>query len=113
MHWPRAAVVPYATLVRFDAADDEAVEAARVIRSKSPTASAVTIAAIRSAERAGALEDALVTELRAAVRLAAFPDFAEGVRAQLVDKDRSPRWAAEADDIRSFLAPLERDLTFD
>lgn len=102
-----------AMLGRLDAGDDEAVEAARVIRSKSPTASAVTIAAIRSAHRAGSLEEALVTELRAAVRLAAFPDFAEGVRAQLIDKDRSPHWAARADDIPSFLAPLERELTFE
>jgi enoyl-CoA hydratase len=100
-------------LRRLDAGDDEAHEAGRVIRSKSPTASAVTIAALRSAVGAASLEDALVTELRTAVRLAEFPDFAEGVRAQLVDKDRSPRWAAQADDIPGFLAPLARDLTFD
>jgi Enoyl-CoA hydratase/carnithine racemase len=103
-----------AMLARFDAGGDDDREAAAVIRSKSPTASAVTIAAIRSAARVASLEDALVTELRAAVRLAAFPDFAEGVRAQLVDKDRSPRWApaVPAGDIPGFLAPLAHDLTF-
>ncbi len=103
-----------AMLDRLDAGDAESREAAAVMRSKSPTASAVTVAAIRSAARAASVEDALVTELRAAVRLAAFPDFAEGVRAQLVDRDRSPRWspAVPADDIPAFLAPLPRDLTF-
>lgn len=103
-----------AMLARLDAGGDDDREAAAVIRSKSPTASAVTIAAIRSAARVASLEDALVTELRAAVRLAAFPDFAEGVRAQLVDKDRSPRWApaVPGHDIPGFLAPLPRDLTF-
>lgn len=102
-----------AMLSRLESGDDDAVEAARVIRTKSPTASAVTIAALRSAARAKTLEDALVTELRAAVRLAEFPDFAEGVRAQLVDKDRTPHWAPPAVDIPRFLAPLERDLTFE
>ncbi len=102
-----------AMLARLDAGDDEAREAAAGIRSKSPTASAVTIAALRSAAAAPSLEDALVTELRAAVRLAEFPDFAEGVRAQLVDKDRTPHWAPAAADIHSFLAPLARDLTFE
>ena len=100
-------------LERLDAGAEPEQAAAEVIRSKSPTASAVTIAAIRAAASASSLEDALVTELRAATRLAAFPDFAEGVRAQLVDKDRSPRWSPETDDIPDFLAPLERDLTFD
>ena len=102
-----------AMLARLDAGGADERQAAEVIRSKSPTATAVTVAALRSAAGVDRLEDALVTELRAAVRLAAFPDFAEGARAQLVDKDRSPHWAARADDIPSFLAPLPRDLTFD
>lgn len=106
-------------LARLDAGDEEARDAAATIRTKSPTASAVTVAAIRSAARAGRLEDALVTELRAAVRLAAAPDFAEGVRAQLIDKDRRPRWSPasvdelRADELAPYLAPLDHDLGFD
>ena len=41
-------------------------------------------------------------EYRVAVRMVARPDFAEGVRAQVVDKDRSPKWQPdELADIRS------------
>jgi enoyl-CoA hydratase len=46
--------------------------------------------------RAGAdatLEECLAAELAAACRTAREPDFHEGVRAALVDKDRSPAWA--------------------
>ncbi|WP_406151568.1 enoyl-CoA hydratase/isomerase family protein [Streptomyces sp. NBC_01012] len=39
------------------------------------------------------LATCLTAELRAALHTAATADFVEGVRAALVDKDRSPRWA--------------------
>lgn len=50
-------------------------------------------------------------ELIAALRCAAHGDFAEGIRALLVDKDKSPRWSpatlaeADADFIERFLTP--------
>jgi enoyl-CoA hydratase len=42
--------------------------------------------------RGGTLREALQQELRSGTGLAARPDFTEGIRAQLVDKDRRPRW---------------------
>ena len=48
------------------------------------------------------LQGVMEQEYRLAVRMVARPDFAEGVRAQVVDKDRSPRWQpSELADISS------------
>jgi len=41
---------------------------------------------------AATLVEALAVELRLVQRVVRHPDFAEGVRAMVVDKDRSPRW---------------------
>jgi enoyl-CoA hydratase len=38
------------------------------------------------------LKEALITEFRLAARFVVSHDFREGVRAQLVEKDRNPRW---------------------
>jgi len=57
-----------------------------------PTALAVTLDAVREA-REGDLRDALIGEYRRVMWFAGHhPDLAEGIRAQLVDKDRSPKW---------------------
>ncbi|MFZ0531044.1 MAG: enoyl-CoA hydratase/isomerase family protein, partial [Propionicimonas sp.] len=52
----------------------------------------VTLEAVRRAAATVELADQLQRELGLAVRLATGPDFGEGVRAQLVDRDRNPRW---------------------
>ena len=58
----------------------------------APTGLAVTLDAVREA-REGDLRDALIGEYRRVMWFAGHhPDLAEGIRAQLVDKDRSPRW---------------------
>lgn len=51
----------------------------------------MTLEALRRA--AGrTVEEVLEQDLVVGSHLAVHPDFAEGVRAQLVDKDRQPRW---------------------
>lgn len=81
-----------AILERLDASPEpRAREAARTIRAKSPTALAVTLEALRRV-RGRSLREALAQELVVSVRLLEHGDFLEGVRAQLVDKDRRPRW---------------------
>ncbi|HEY5222707.1 MAG TPA: enoyl-CoA hydratase/isomerase family protein [Microbacteriaceae bacterium] len=69
-----------------------AADAADRIASKSPTALAVTLEALRRARRLESLEAALDQEYRVSLRAFAAHDFAEGVRAQVIDKDRAPRW---------------------
>lgn len=79
--------------------DPAAEAAAAAIAAKSPTAVSVTLAALRRARALGSLEEALNQEFRVSLRALRWPDFAEGIRAQLVDKDRNPAWfpAALAD----------------
>lgn len=98
---------------RMRASDDPVVqEAARGLAGRSPTSLAVTLAALRRAARLASLDEALAQEFRVVVRLLDEPDFAEGVRAQLVDKDRQPRWVpptlddVDPDRVASFFAPL-------
>lgn len=89
-------------------------EIASVIAGKSPTALAVTLAALRRARGLPDLEAALAQDLRVSLRCLRSPDFAEGIRAQVVDKDRNPRWSpARVEDVtgvEEYFAPLEREL---
>jgi enoyl-CoA hydratase len=82
------------TIVDRLAASSEpaAREAAATIVGKSPTSVAVTLAALR---RAAALPDvraALEQDLRIATRFTRGTELLEGIRAQVIDKDRTPRW---------------------
>jgi enoyl-CoA hydratase len=106
-----------AILTRLDQSDEaDARDAAAVIRTKSPSASALTLAAIRSAAGSPDLETALETELRLAVHTLHTHDFVEGVRAQVIDKDRRPHWSPDSLDdvddhvIAGFFEPLETPL---
>ncbi|CAN5362017.1 enoyl-CoA hydratase/isomerase family protein [soil metagenome] len=65
------------------------------LRGASPTSLAVTHELIRLGRRRS-LRECLYAEREAAVRMVRHPDFAEGVRAGLVDKDRKPSWASPA-----------------
>ncbi|MVA75555.1 enoyl-CoA hydratase/isomerase family protein [Auraticoccus sp. F435] len=77
-----------------------AAATARELAARSPWAVSVTLAALRRAERMSTLAEVLDQDRRLAPRMAAHPDFAEGVRAQLVDRDRTPRWThAGLDDV--------------
>ncbi len=70
----------------------DARAAAADLNARSPLSVAVSLEALRRAAGVSDPAELLSRELALAVRLATGPDFAEGVRAQLVDRDRSPRW---------------------
>jgi enoyl-CoA hydratase len=72
--------------------DDWSIKVASEIEAKSPTSLKVTLAALRHARTLGSLEDCLNMEFRIISRMFHGPDFREGVRAALIDKDQSPRW---------------------
>lgn len=97
---------------------EEAHKAADVISGRSPIAVAVTREAVRRAADHASLEEALIQEYRVSCTSLRSHDFAEGIRAQLVDKDRNPQWSpASFDDVTSaevdaYFQPADPDLTF-
>jgi enoyl-CoA hydratase len=76
-----------------DHADPNARAAAAEIERRSPVAVAVSLEALRRSARFTALVDQYEQELSLAVRMSTGAEFAEGVRAQLVDRDRNPKWS--------------------
>ncbi|MFW0790072.1 enoyl-CoA hydratase/isomerase family protein [Gordonia sp. CPCC 205333] len=95
---------------------DAATKAADKIASKSPTALTVTLRSLREAKSSAALADSLRTEYRVSLRALLHPDLAEGIRAQVIDKDRNPSWRpASLDDVSAetvdeFFEPLPDDI---
>ncbi len=85
-----------ALLARHPAAG--ARKAADEIAGKSPTALAVAREALARARELGSLEACLDQDLRVSCRFLDVPDFVEGIRAMVVDKDRSPRWSPAGHD---------------
>lgn len=97
---------------------DEATAAAALIDTRSPIALAVTLEAVRRAAKLGTLEDALIQEYRVSCASLRSHDLVEGIRAQLVDKDRNPAWSpatlaeVTAADVDAYFAPATPDLRF-
>ena len=84
---------------------DAASATADTLEELSPTALAVTLAAVRAARELPDLRAALAQEYALVMWFATTqPDLREGIRAQLVDKDREPEVAA----LRLADVPAER-----
>jgi enoyl-CoA hydratase len=93
-------------------------DAANLIASRSPTALALTLEAVRRAGGLDTLEDVLRQEYRVSCATLRSHDLVEGIRAQLIDKDRNPKWnppslaAVTPADVDAFFEPVDDDLTF-
>ncbi|MFF2141485.1 enoyl-CoA hydratase/isomerase family protein [Kitasatospora sp. NPDC058190] len=93
----------------------EAKEAAGLVLGNSPTAVKVTLAALRRARTLPSLKAVLDQEYRISCAALDGHDLVEGIRAQVVDKDRNPQWSPRAlaevteADVARFLAPREDD----
>jgi enoyl-CoA hydratase len=66
--------------------------AAKEIGTKSPTSLVLTLRSLRAAAHLPDLRAALDRELELSAAMLKLPDLAEGIRAQIIDKDRRPRW---------------------
>ena len=93
-------------------------DAANLIATRSPIALSVTLEAVRRAAKMDTLEDVLTQDYRVSCASLRSHDLVEGIRAQLVDKDRNPQWSpaslaqVSAADVDAYFAPVEDDLTF-
>ncbi|MEU3610462.1 enoyl-CoA hydratase/isomerase family protein [Streptomyces sp. NPDC035033] len=95
----------------LDSGVPAAKETAGTLLAKSPTALKATLAVLRAARALDSLEAVLDLEYRASCAALTSHDLVEGIRAQVVDKDRDPHWkpAALADvtdaDVARYLTP--------
>ncbi len=93
-------------------------DAANLIATRSPIAVSVALEAIRRAAKLDTLEDVLVQDYRVSSASARSHDLVEGIRAQIIDKDRNPKWSpatlaeVTAADVEAYFAPVDDDLSF-
>ncbi len=99
--------------------EDVAKDAANLIASRSPIAASVALEAIRRAGQLPTLEDVLVQEYRVSCASSRSHDLVEGIRAQIIDKDRNPKWsppslaAVTEQDVEDYFTPADPELTFE
>lgn len=98
---------------KCDAGDSETARAsAKAIRRASPLSVCCTLANITRARNAESVRQVLAYEFEFTYRAMEHGDFLEGVRAQIIDKDRNPTWRHASieevpeEDIARMRAPL-------
>ena len=72
---------------------DWAREQLATLRTKSPQSMKVSLHLVREGRHMPSFEDEMRQEFAVASRVVQRPDFVEGVRAVIVDKDNAPRWS--------------------
>ena len=95
--------------------DEWAGKEAASIRKKSPMACKVSLKLLQESPFQLHFVDEMTMEYGIMVRMIRYPDFREGVRALLIDKDNAPRWAASEPseisdaEVAAFFEPLPAD----
>jgi enoyl-CoA hydratase len=93
-------------------------DAANLIAGRSPISVSVALEALRRAAKLDTLDDVLRQEYRTSCGSLRSHDLVEGIRAQVIDKDRNPKWspaslaAVTTADVEAYFAPADRDLEF-
>jgi len=124
---PEAKIADYASQIRKHFASDRledivaslesddsewAAKELATLRTKSPQTLKVALRQLAEAEALTDFADNMALEYRIASRVLTLPDFAEGVRAVIVDKDNAPKWdpatpeAMTDDMLDAIFAPL-------
>ncbi len=98
---------------------DFAQKQAEIMATKSPLSMKVTFGQLTRGGAVTSFRANMTMEYRLVNRIMAHPDFHEGVRALLVDKDQAPKWSPATLDgvpdraVDQMFEPLERDINFD
>jgi enoyl-CoA hydratase len=93
-------------------------DAANLIETRSPISVSVALEAVRRATKLDTLEDVLRQEYRTTCGALRSHDFVEGIRAQVIETDRNPKWspaslaAVTIADVEAYFAPADRELEF-
>lgn len=87
-----------ASLSQCHEQEDHCSEVFRSIAERSPTALILTLKLLRYNE-GRSIADVLATELKAAQFITRHPDYLEGIRARLVDRDDKPTWIPDRIDL--------------
>ncbi len=97
-----------------------AADAMKALGRAAPLSAACAVEMIHRLRAAPTMRRALELEYRFTYRSMEHADFLEGIRAQIIDKDRNPRWrhesveAVPAAEVSRMLMPLGKDaLTFE
>ena len=86
------------SLLRCRPANQWCEDSYRELSHRSPTALALTLKLLRHNE-GRRLEEVFAVEEKAAHFIIRHPDYLEGVRAHILDKDDNPRWQPSADEV--------------
>jgi enoyl-CoA hydratase len=111
-----AGTVPEILARLRDRPEPAAGRAAGLLAAQSPVAVSVTLRALRQAARL-TLPEVLDQDLRIATAAVGSHDLLEGIRAQVIDKDRAPRWSPPSLDavtdavVDRYFAPLPAELS--
>lgn len=95
-----------------------AAETLKVIRRNSALSEEATLRLVRMTRATPTIREAVSNEFRFTLRAVERSDFLEGVRAQIIDKDRNPQWKYTLDTlpealVSELLAPVPRDWEID
>ena len=88
--------------------EDGNAQTLKILHANSLLSMAAGLAMVRAARNDRRMQDSLAREYRFTHRATQDTDFLEGVRAQIIDKDRKPKWTADASPahVAALLAPL-------
>lgn len=82
-----------------------------ILSRNSPLSVAASLVLVCAAREDRRMQEALSREYRFTARATQSSDFMEGVRAQIIEKDRNPDWRADAsaEAVQAMFSPLEQD----
>ncbi|OHV79667.1 enoyl-CoA hydratase/isomerase family protein [Ensifer sp. LCM 4579] len=88
---------------------DFAQETLQLLKTRSAISLKLTLKMLRAGRMSATLNECLEREYAATIGMLSNPDFYEGVRAAVIDKDRNPRWSVGLEGVTSqVLARFER-----